>query len=162
MPRRLRAVRRLLGACALLFACGELGPEYGDAVDGAATGGTGAPAACALTDSDPATPVTWAEVKDTILAKRCGCHMTPTGFGATVGGLLLADRASALLGGRHQKGGGDDAPKAIDPGQPCTSYLIAKTGWGPPFGARMPLSAKPLDTDERQLLIDWIAEGANP
>jgi hypothetical protein len=142
-------------ALAALGGCGELGPDYGEATDA----GT---AACGLKDSDPDTPVSWAEIKGEILAKRCGCHMTPAGFGATVGGLLLADRASALLGGRHQKAGGEDAPRAIAPGAPCDSYLVAKTGEAPPFGARMPLTATPLSGAERQRLIDWIAEGAEP
>jgi hypothetical protein len=75
-------------ALAALGGCGELGPDYGEATDA----GT---AACGLKDSDPDTPVSWAEIKGEILAKRCGCHMTPAGFGATVGGLLLADRGSA-------------------------------------------------------------------
>jgi hypothetical protein len=146
-------------ACALgaalwsLTACGELGPEFGEPTDAGTT-------ACTLVDSDPSSPVSWAEVKGEIFAKRCGCHMTPAGFGATVGGLLLADHASALLGGRHQKAGGPDAPIAIAPGAPCDSYLLAKTGETPPFGARMPLTASPLSGAERQLVVDWIAEGA--
>lgn len=131
--------------------CGDLGPEIGEALD-VDTG------ACVLEDSDPATDVRWADVKKVIFEKRCGCHTTPSGFGATVGGLLLADHASALKGGRHQKA--DPEVVAIAPGDPCGSYIVGKTGASPPFGARMPLSAKPLSGEERRLLIDWIAEGA--
>lgn len=143
------------GALTALFAAllAGCGPEIGDEAEvaDAATGAEG----CGLTDSDPATDITWDEIRETLFAKRCGCHMTPAGFGATVGGLLLADRASALKGGRH-------APEtqAIVPGEPCASAVVLKTGTSPPFGARMPLSANPLNADERQLLIDWIAEGA--
>ena len=133
----------------LVGACGEAGPEIGDELE--------APSGeCTLADSDPETDVLWADVKTTIFEKRCGCHMTPSGFGATVGGLLLATRASALKGGRHTQ----DDLVAIAPGEPCASYILEKTGPTPPFGARMPLSAKPLSGEERQLLIDWIAEGA--
>ena len=132
-------------------ACAEIGPDVGEALE-VDTG------ACMLEDSDPETDVRWADVRSVIFAKRCGCHMTPAGFGATVGGLLLADHASALQGGRHMKA--DPAVVAIAPGDPCGSYIVAKTGSTPPFGARMPLSAKPLSGEERRLLIDWIAEGA--
>jgi hypothetical protein len=35
-------------------------------------------------------------------------------------------------------------------------------GEAPPFGARMPLNGPPfLDERDRQLLADWIAEGAD-
>lgn len=134
-------------------ACAEIGPDVGEALDAGAE-----PGACVLEDSDPEADVRWADVKGVIFEKRCGCHMTPSGFGATVGGLLLADRDSALKGGRHMKA--DPEVVAIEPGDPCGSYIVAKTGTTPPFGARMPLSAKPLSGEERQLLIDWIAEGA--
>jgi len=150
---RRRAGCGVMAALWGLTACGDLGPEFGGATDAGTT-------ACTLVDSDPSTPVSWAEVKGEIFAKRCSCHMTPAGFGATVGGLLLADHAAALLGGRHQKAGGPDTPRAIVPGAPCESYLVEKTGDTPPFGARMPLTAAALSGAERQLIVDWIAEGA--
>jgi hypothetical protein len=39
---------------------------------------------------------------------------------------------------------------------------VRKTGPTPPFGFRMPLSGAPLADEERQMVIDWIAEGALP
>lgn len=134
---------------------GCMGPEIGETLSSAVDFDSGE---CSLADSDPDTPVTWVDVRGKVLEKRCGCHMTPSGFGAVVGGLLLATRESALEGGRHAGLYSD----AIAPGDPCGSYLIAKTGPTPPFGARMPLSSGALAGAERQLLIDWIAEGANP
>lgn len=153
---------RFVASCLLLAACDGIAPEVGAELDlGAVTdadGGTGGvpgTGTCGVHDSDPSRKVTWSDVRSKVLEKRCGCHMTPSGFGATVGGLLLERRDTALKGGRHGKW-------AIVPGDPCKSFVVQKTGTSPPFGARMPLQASPLSGPDRQLLIDWIAEGAQP
>lgn len=85
------------------------------------------------------------------------CH-TPGGqtpIGLEVGGLDLSNRTTLLAGGVVS---GVDI---VVPGQPCDSVLVQKVSAGPPFGSRMPLDGPPfLDAAQRQLLSDWIAEGA--
>jgi hypothetical protein len=114
--------------------CAEVGPDIGEAVELDTDTG-----ACVLEDSDPATDVRWAEVKGEIFAKRCGCHMTPSGFGATVGGLLLADHASALKGGRHQNAG--RRTRRRWPSPPATP--AAATSWARPAPRRPSARACP-------------------
>ena len=85
------------------------------------------------------------------------CHApdgsTPLGF--EVSGLNLSSFGDLLAGGVVS--GGD----IVIPGQPCDSVLLQKVSSGPPFGSRMPLDGPPfLDAQQRQLLADWIAEGA--
>jgi hypothetical protein len=145
-------LRRALVLALLLAACGDLDPEVGE--DQAAVG-----QACDPADSDPGTPVTFDQVRTLILSRRCGCHTIPGGLGQVVGGLDLSARDAVLAGGRHQKSGG---AKVVDPGNPCDSLLVQKTGDAPPFGFRMPLSGPPLSDEDRQLITDWIAEGAPP
>ncbi len=158
----------LVAACALLalgVGCGELDPEVGpDRIpvpgfepivpDG---GGDGEPGeTCDLVDSDPETDVTFAEVTGTVLRGFCSCHVDEGGAGMTIGGLDLRTVESALLGGR--RGGSDD----IVPGDPCASLLVGKISDDPPFGSRMPFSRSPLTAENKQIIIDWIAEGARP
>ena len=143
----------LVAALAATSGCGAVDPEVGEDVDAAAGGGV--EGACESLDSDLERGVTWAEVKEQVLAKRCGCHTTPGGLGVTVTGLDLSTRAGALAGGRN-------TPDAVVPGDPCASALVAKINPRPPFGSRMPLNGVPLAEDEHQLIVDWIAEGARP
>ncbi|MCA9544178.1 MAG: hypothetical protein KC613_07295 [Myxococcales bacterium] len=132
-----------------LAGCGELDPAIGPDREAL-------PDLCAAGDSDPATAVPFAEVRQRVFGQFCGCHTTPGGLGQTVGGLDLDTRDAILLGGfRSQE-------NIVVPGDPCGSILIQKVGPTPPFGARMPLNGATLSADLRQLLIDWIAEGANP
>ena len=118
---------------------------------------------CSDEDSDPSARVSF---RDDIQAGlfertdlRCAdCH-TPQGatpLGLRASGLNLSSFASLLRGGDE---GGTDI---VVPGAPCDSVLLQKVGPAPPFGARMPLDGPPfLDEAERQLLSDWIAEGAD-
>lgn len=133
----------------LTLGCGELDPEIGPERETAAD-------ICEVGDSDPNTDVTWVQVRDTVFRGRCGCHTTTGGLGQTVGGLDLDDREKALEGGFRS------IDSAIVPGDPCGSIVVQKTGLNPPFGGRMPLNGAELEPDLRQLLIDWIAEGAQP
>ena len=147
---------RACGAVALalgLAACGAVDPEVGEDVDAGEAGG--AAEVCADQDSDLERGVTWMVLKEQVLAKRCGCHTTPGGLGVTVTGFDLSTRAGALEGGRN-------TPDAVVPGDPCASALLAKVAARPPFGSRMPLNGVPLAEAERQLIVDWIAEGARP
>lgn len=118
----------------------------------------GAPLAarCVDEDSDPGTDVSFARDIQPLLKMRCtSCH-SPGGLGFEIIGLDLTS-FSAL-----RAGGAVGGSSIVVPGQPCESIIIEKTGEGPPFGARMPLSGPPFLTDaQRALIHDWIAEGAS-
>ncbi len=81
----------------------------------------------------------------------CGCHNAagaPNGFNMTSYAKLRA-------------GGTSSGASIVVPGDPCASLLPQKLSPAPPSGARMPLTGPPFfATDERQLVHDWIAEGA--
>jgi hypothetical protein len=145
-------VKRALVAV-LLAACGTLDPEVGsdrDADDGE----------CVLEDSDPDADVSFDRLRTAVLTKRCSCHTANGGLGQVVTGLDLNTHEAALAGGRRSRAPG--GPQAVAPGDPCASLVVQKTGPTPPFGFRMPLSGPPLTDEERQMIIDWIAEGALP
>lgn len=164
--RALRPLPLALLAAALLAlgGCGELDPEVGPdrisappferPVPDAAPGEE--PETCELVDSDPETAVTFMAVRDTVFRDFCSCHTTANGIGRLLGGLDLDDRDAILLGGNT--GGASD----VIPGDPCNSVLIAKISDTPPFGERMPRGRAPLTAVNKQLIIDWIIEGANP
>ncbi len=136
----------------LLAGCGVLDPEVGeDLAPGAADAATGV---CDLDDSDPGTEVTFTDVRDQLFRPRCSCHTIAGGLGQVVGGLDLDDYDAMREGGRN---GGS---RVVVEGKPCESVIIMKTGDSPPFGAQMPLSGVALSVEARQLLVDWIADGA--
>jgi hypothetical protein len=87
----------------------------------------------------------------------CSCHM-PTSmrpFAIELTGLNLGSPAAIRRGGKTS---GD---AIVVPGDPCASILLQKVGTAPPFGARMPQGGPPfLSPGERDLLADWVAEGA--
>lgn len=87
----------------------------------------------------------------------CNCHdpQSTEPIGVTSAGLDLSSYAAVLAGGASS------ASDIVVPTDPCRSVLYLKTGDAPPFGSRMPLSGPPfLSDNERMLLHDWIAEGA--
>jgi hypothetical protein len=136
----------------LVAGCGDLDPEVGAVREGAAAGGI-----CAEGDSDPTTEVTFSDVREMVFERKCGCHVIAGGLGQTVGGLDLSDFDAIQIGGVRSQG------RAIVAGDACASVIVQKTGNDTvPFGARMPLSGDTLDAASRQLIIDWIAEGAKP
>lgn len=165
MIRRLPVALALTATLALAFAlaaCGTLDPEIGPervgvpgfeptAPDGG-FGDGGEP--CEIVDSDPDTDVMFPQVLSTVFNGFCSCHTTEGGIGRTLGGLDLADHDAALFGGR--RGGALD----VVPGDPCASIMVQKISGEPPFGQAMPLGRDPLSAANRQLIIDWIAEGA--
>lgn len=126
--------------------------------------GVGGPLAprCANQDSDPDTDVSFANQILPVLKKQgvavgCTCHQptdpNPIGFEQT--GLNLSSYSALLRGGNNSQS------SIVVPGQPCDSVLWQKVSPGPPFGSRMPFSGPPfLDEATRQLIADWIAEGA--
>jgi hypothetical protein len=135
----------------LCLGCGTLDPELGPAGAEQPTPHQGT---CDLTDSDPDSPVDFALLQDVILQPECSCHVEEGGIGRTEGGLDLEDYDAVLLGGRNSPG------NAVIPGDPCESVLVQKLSNTPPFGARMPFRTFQLPPESRQLIIDWIAEGA--
>ncbi|MFZ4737814.1 MAG: hypothetical protein ACOYM9_17800 [Bradymonadia bacterium] len=149
----MKCARLLVVALVLFGGCGVGDPEIGAEVDAGVPGDS--PEACGLLDSDLERSVGWAAVHEAVFSKRCGCHTTPGGLGVTVTGFDLSNRAAALKGGRNSK-------RAVVPGSPCESLVLAKTSSSPPFGSRMPLNGVPLSEGDRQLVVDWIAEGARP
>ncbi len=116
--------------------------------------------ACSDEDSDPSARVSFRDdIQGGLFARSCvACH-TPQGpnpLGLRASGLDLSSRETLLRGG--DEGGAD----TVVPGSPCESVLLQKLGPAPPFGARMPIDGPPfLDAEDRQLVADWIAEGAD-
>jgi hypothetical protein len=153
-------VRRRFFAALILF----LGPGCFGAID-AIDPKVGKPlgARCANEDSDPSHDVSFSKDiqpilrKDTGVPVGCSCHQPtdPNPIGFQQGGLDLSSYDNLLKGGNNSKS------TILLSGQPCSSVLWQKISPGPPFGARMPFSGPPFLSDEaRQLIADWIAEGA--
>ncbi len=85
----------------------------------------------------------------------CSCHTSPTGSGVQLTGLELSSYAALRRGGRST------TSDIVVEGDPCISVVYLKVGAAPPFGSRMPLGGPVYwSEDERTLLHDWIAEGA--
>jgi hypothetical protein len=146
-----------IGALACLALCGGCLEQFEPEV--------GAPLrpACSDEDSDPDVEVSFArDIQEGLFARpdlECTeCH-TPGGsspIGLRVSGLNLATHASLM------RGGVESGDAIVLPGRPCESILLQKVGEAPPFGARMPLDGPPfMDARDRQVLSDWIAEGAD-
>lgn len=94
-------------------------------------------------------PVSYYKQVRPIFAARCqGCHQ-----GAKVSGGYLMTEFSRLLAG------GASGKKAVVPGQPAQSHLLALVT--PQAGkAKMPPAGDPLPAGEIQLIRQWIAQGA--
>jgi hypothetical protein len=118
---------------------------------------------CKPEDSDPDHDVSFK--KDILeLFKRpngqagCACHipMGKRASGIEATGLELSSYRTLMRGGRMS------ADTIVIPGDPCASLVVQKVSNAPPTGNRMPSDGPPyLTPSERQLLSDWIAEGAN-
>lgn len=115
---------------------------------------------CQPEDSDPDTAVSFEEDILPMIERRsggCGCHLPSSGFpvGIQATGLDLSTYDDLMAGGNNSM------EDNVLPGDPCNSVLLQKVSEAPPFGNRMPPSGPPFWTPaERQLLSDWIAEGA--
>lgn len=117
---------------------------------------------CFDVDSDPEVDVSYSiDIvgifnSPTIDCVKCHTTSGQSPIGLEVGGLDLSSYA------RLRAGGANGGERIVVPGSPCSSILVQKMSAGPPFGSRMPLSGPPFLTErERQLLQDWIAEGAD-
>ncbi|MEO1228563.1 MAG: hypothetical protein AAFZ18_06640 [Myxococcota bacterium] len=135
----------------LVFGCGELDPDVGERLA----------ERCLDEDSDPAADVSFE--RDLLplfeATPGCRCHLStsPEPVGVSLTGLDMATRESLLRGGSISRS------DIVVPGSPCRSILYLKTGGNPPFGSRMPFDGPPLlSSSQRQMIADWIAEGAPP
>ena len=153
-----RASARLV-ATGLLFACsGCL-----DAID-PIDPKVGVPLAprCANEDSDPDNDISFARDLQPLFRGQdvvvgCSCHNPESDnpVGVQESGLDLTTYTRVRSGGVNSLGA------IIIPGAPCDSILWQKVSPGPPFGSRMPFDGPPFLSDEtRQMISDWIAEGA--
>lgn len=146
--------RRLFGALAIVLlggACHELDPETGVIRP-----------RCQDVDSNPAVAVDFArDIRPMIDGKVAGttgclsCHDpnggSREGFNAT--GLDLTKLQSIRKGSR------DDGDVVVA-GKPCESIVVQKLRGTFPEGARMPKGGPFWEDAKIQLMIDWIAEGA--
>ncbi len=119
-------------------------------------------ARCTNEDSDPGTDVSYTQDVLPLLEGEsgpvgCGCHFpgSKTPIGIEQAGLDLSSYTSLRAGGVRSRAA------IVVAGRPCDSILVQKIGEAPPVGARMPFDGPPFLSDaERQLIADWIAEGA--
>jgi len=135
-----------LAATTVVVACADLEPDVGPPLAGT----------CNDADTNPRANISFtAEIRP--LLARCGCHLPSAsgpGTGTQLAGLDLSSLASLRAGGNTS-----EARIVVD-GAPCDSILVQKLSDAPPFGSRMPLGGPFLTPGERQLIHDWIAEGA--
>lgn len=99
---------------------------------------------------DPHAPVSyWKQIRPIFQASCQGCHQPAR----DKGGYVMTDFSRLLAGG-------DSGDKAVTPGEPTASALVAaitlKDG-----EADMPKDRTPLTPDEVALVARWITEGAN-
>lgn len=99
---------------------------------------------------DPNAPVSyWKQIRPIFQASCQGCHQPAK----NKGGYVMTDFARLLAGG-------DSGDKAIIPGKPEQSALVAAIT--PKDGeADMPKDKAPLKPDELALIARWVAEGAS-
>lgn len=145
---------KLIGVLAILLAgasCSEIEPETGAIRP-----------TCKDADSNPAATVDFARdlrprINNQVAGTRgcVGCH---SATGGTMEGFLATglDLSKLQL---IRKGSTDDTT-IIVPGKPCESRIVKKLQGVDPEGARMPRGGPFWSDAEIQLMIDWIAEGA--
>ena len=147
-----RIARRVALLAALAAGGCTLAPDVGPRLAGT----------CEDADSNPGTPVSFSASIRPLISRQmggCSCHLpTPNGdgVGTQISGLNLSSLSTL------RRGGLNSGAKVIIAGEPCSSIMYQKLSDAPPFGSRMPLNGPPYwNSDELQLLHDWIAEGAN-
>jgi hypothetical protein len=132
-------------AAAMTFGCSSVQPEVGDRLE-----------ACVDADSNPAKDVDFKTEIRPIIDEYCArCHVY--GRGSEEGYRAVHFDQGTL--GTLKKGGTNTAANIIVPGKPCSSALVKKLQGT--FGdARMPKGGPYWTEAQIQLVIDWIAEGA--
>lgn len=91
-----------------------------------------------------------------ILEMGCGCHDPKKG-----GSAIDLVGFSVENYGKVMRGGVNSGDQIVVPSMPCESVLLQKLGESPPFGVRMPTFGPYLTRQERALIHEWIAEGAD-
>jgi hypothetical protein len=123
--------------------------------------------ACSDTDSDPAHAVSFADEIRPLMNRTA---TDPTGHGciACHYSTQPVHRCTDMTGldlatlGALRQGGTITGTNIVIPGQPCESALVQKLQGDYFEGLPMPKDGPPYwSPDEIQLVIDWIAEGAN-
>ncbi|MEZ4267906.1 MAG: hypothetical protein R3F39_16145 [Myxococcota bacterium] len=100
-------------------------------------------------DAEPT--ITWeGHIKP--LFKQTGCSASFCHGNAKAGGLSVATPEALILGGKHGA--------AVVPCAPGEGTIIDKFQTKPSFGKKMPLGGTTYTDAQRQLVIDWIASGA--
>ena len=145
---------RIVAIALALTGCDELAPETGDLRP-----------ACVDADSDPAKPVSFKDQIRPLMngqvegTKGCKlCHY-PGNAAGTREGFLETNLSLETLGAIRQ--GGLSTPPGVIfvPGKPCSSAIVKKLQ-GTFGNARMPKGGPYWTPDKIQLVVDWIAEGA--
>jgi hypothetical protein len=148
------------GGCVALLAvvagagCDSLQPETGDLR-----------MECVDTDSDPTKPVVFkTDIRPLMNGQVAGtkgcklCHYPNNAAGTREGFLETGLNLETLQSLR--RGGRSTPPESIIvPGKPCSSAIVKKLQ-GTFGSARMPKGGPYWDAAKIQLVIDWIAEGA--
>ena len=119
-------------------------------------------ARCSGEDSDPNQDVSFKTdivplLKGETTEPGCGCHQTSNAnpIAIDASGLDLSSYESLRAGGTNS------GARIVIERDPCDSVLWQKLTPGPPFGSRMPFDGPPfVSKNARQMLVDWIAEGA--
>jgi hypothetical protein len=111
-------------------------------------------AGCDNSDSNPGVEVSFSQdVRPLMVRAPGGC--SPCHLGRITSGLDLSSYASM------RRGGMNTGTQIIVSSKPCDSIVLRKLSRTPPFGSRMPFNGPPyFSAEERQLVRDWIAEGA--
>lgn len=131
--------------CALIAACAG----NGDGLDA-----NGRP----IGENPPPGDDDFTTIQDTIFTPVCTvCHagaQAPRGLRLDEGNsyAMLVDVPSVQV----------PALRRVAPGDPDNSYLVQKVEGSAAFGGQMPLDSPPLDTDQINLIRQWIAAGAEP
>ncbi len=152
-----RVARRTLSVAVVatvsVAGCAELQPETGERL-----------AACSDADSDPTRTVSFKDqirpLLDNEVPGTKGCVTCHYPEGTTREG-IEAVRLTLMPLGELRKGGASSAGRIVIPGKPCDSALVQKLRGTFPNGARMPKGGPFWEPAQIQLVIDWIAEGAN-
>ena len=144
-PTRAIAVAIAMTFSFVAFGCSSIQPEVGERLE-----------ACVDADSDPARVDFKTQIRPIIEARCSSCHYY--GRGTEEGYREVGFDQGTL--GDLRKGGRNTATNIVVPGKPCSSAYVQKIRGTFSTGARMPKNNPPLSREEIQLIMDWIAEGA--
>src|SRR5690606_34872146 len=145
---------------------GTSGESTSDGDDGTASSGTSEPETEESSDSGPATIYSHADHIASIWATTClgiSCHSA---------GRFLPDLETDAYDAFMNTAPAGGSLPFITPGDPNASYVMHKLngthltpepyGCGCGTGVRMPMGMEPLPLDVRQMIAEWIRQGALP